>query len=195
MPSPRLLTFIDTSPLVHSTLHSIWLTQGPPLASQIFSCPESTSGMAAGGAFPELSPGFSRSWLSPLQPLLQVPTLPASWLSQAHPLIPTSEPPPRGHRRGPCSPSSASPVFPSSLLPSDSCQLLWILFLRFLWQAAPLTPQCLIIWTLEPARRLALCLPPLLSPTSILLARTPPTPAPTPCRLPAHHSSSSRAQP
>ena len=110
MPSPRLLTFIDTSPLVHSTLHSIWLTQGPPLASQIFSCPESTSGMAAGGAFPELSPGFSRSWLSPLQPLLQVPTLPASWLSQAHPLIPTSEPPPRGHRRGPCSPSSASPV-------------------------------------------------------------------------------------
>ena len=94
MPSPRLLTFIDTSPLVHSTLHSIWLTQGPPLASQIFSCPESTSGMAAGGAFPELSPGFSRSWLSPLQPLLQVPTLPASWLSQAHPLIPTSEPPP-----------------------------------------------------------------------------------------------------
>ena len=28
--------------------------------------PQSTSGMAAGGAFSELSPGFSRFWLSPL---------------------------------------------------------------------------------------------------------------------------------
>lgn len=41
LPSPGLPTFTDTSPLVLSTLHSIWLTQGPPLASQIFSCPPS----------------------------------------------------------------------------------------------------------------------------------------------------------
>lgn len=80
--------------------------------------PQSTSGMAVGGAFPELSPGFSRSWLSPLQPLLQVPTPLASCFlstptrSHLRPSCPDHRAAPRRHRRGPCSPTSAHGTSP-----------------------------------------------------------------------------------
>lgn len=106
---------------VHNTLHSRMAhTRGPPLASQIFSCPQSTSGMAAGGAFPELSLA-AHSWLSPLQPLLQVPTPPASWLSQAHPLIPTSglhAPTMESPQRTQAWPCSPTPGLPSAIFHS-----------------------------------------------------------------------------
>ena len=71
---------------------------------------QSTSGMAVGGAFPELSPGFSGSWLSPL--CLCFRSRP-HWLPafSAHPLVPTSglhsltaEQPPEDTRVAPAPP-------------------------------------------------------------------------------------------